>query len=129
MSHKVPLIVDADQNFLDSCLADPRSKTNPPLVASTGKDAQLLLCDNKLDVLAVFVNPNVSDAQGISVIRCAHLQRPGTSIYLLLDKPDPVFDSSRIRQLGIQRVLEKPVTYLDIAKLVLPTTQLFEAAE
>src|SRR5690349_18301901 len=121
MHHPSPLIVDPDRVFLDACLANPKSQDFPPLVASTGSEAQRLLSDMSVKVMGVFVNPKVSNPNGISVIRCAHQRRPGTAVYLLSDSHTIDFDKDQLRHLGIQGVLEKPTTYAEIAKLVMPT--------
>jgi response regulator RpfG family c-di-GMP phosphodiesterase len=114
------LVVDPDPEFHDMVRKDPRSQNVPPLLAKTGRDAQLLLADSSRLFVAVVINPATRDPGGISVIRAAHQHRPATPIYVI-HEGEPPFAEPELRRLGVQRSLKKPMTYAQIVDVVAPS--------
>src|SRR5688572_5959779 len=109
MIARVPLIVDPDTIFLSSFSNHPSAKEFPPLLASKGADAQRILTDRTKGILGTFVNPSITGPGGISIIRCAHQNRPGIPVYILEDPGQPLFEQDEMRLLGVQKKIWKPI--------------------
>ncbi|MEO5971188.1 MAG: HD domain-containing phosphohydrolase [Bdellovibrionia bacterium] len=97
----VRLIVDTDVNFLASLSSHPRAIISPIITTIDWKKAQLCLADTNKSFTAIFVNSNLQNGNGYSVIRFAHRFRPATPIFLLLDKGAPAISTEELRQLGV----------------------------
>jgi len=123
------LVVDPDLSFLTGLINDPKAKSLPPITAQTGKSAQLALADTTQRFCGVFVNPKVAEPHGLSVVRFSHYHRPSTPIYLIHEKESPPLVGGDIRSLGIQKCLEKPVTYGQLMDLVMPAQLLVDPKE
>ncbi len=123
---RIPLIVDPDQNFLDSLQKDPKAKQIPPQVARTGKDAQLLLSNKEHQYLGIFINPNVENPSGLSVIRFAHQSRPATPLFMLHEGVELLTPDEQ-EKLGIKKAFAKPITYSQILEVVGPKVISFDA--
>jgi response regulator RpfG family c-di-GMP phosphodiesterase len=123
------LVADPDPLFLEALRSDPKTKSIPLLTATTGYDAQSVLAAKEWPVAAIFVNVGVKDPHGLSVIRCAHIQRPATPVYLLRDGGPLPFDKEDIDRLGIQREFSKPLTYASMLASVLPGMATFNPEE
>ena len=50
------LIADSDLTFLTSLSSDPKAAGLPPVLAKTGKEAQILLADSEKVFAGVFIN-------------------------------------------------------------------------
>lgn len=120
-----PLIVESDPAAIEAFTQDPTAKKLPPLVASSGKDAQLILADYNRSFAGIFVNPAVVNPGALSVIRCAHQFHPATPMYLIYDEP-LTFTERELKSLGIQKALKKPMTYGQMLALVGPLLATFE---
>lgn len=124
-SQRTVLVVDSDNDFLTSIKIDPKASSRPPVLASNGKEAQLVLSDRNRPLLGVFVNLNVKNTDGISVIRAAHLHRPALPIYLLCDGA-PELSPQELSNLSIQEALSKPLTYFQLLEIVNPAALIFD---
>lgn len=120
------LIADADLEFLDSIKADPLAKENPPILTSSGKEAQLALANEQNVFSGIFVNPTVSRPAGISVIRFARLYRPATPVYLLIDQENP-FSPAELKHLRIEEVLKKPMKFENFSNKVTHRVRSFDS--
>ena len=105
------LIVDANQDFLDALLSDPTAADPLPLVANTGKKAQLFVADEAEAISSIFVNPTVGTEATLSLIRFTHLMRPMVWIFIMSDKepsvsPLPPFQEDEIKRLGVKQLLK-----------------------
>lgn len=119
---KSTLIVDPDRQFLESLQADVKAAYFPPLLAKTGKQAQLAMSDPEQPLFGLFINPKISSAHGLgflSVIRFAHQRRPSMPIYLIYEESLPI-NAEEMSGLGIQEALAKPISYSKIVSLVTP---------
>jgi putative nucleotidyltransferase with HDIG domain len=122
-----PLVIDPDTDFLNS-LKEAQSK-QPKVglfLAINGKDAQSLLSDTQKPVSAIFINPKIVDPEWIYVVRYIHQHRVGTPIYIICDGPPPVSEKE-LRQIGIQKVIQKPVTFDQIIQTISPVMSKFDA--
>ena len=109
--------------------SDPKTQTYPLLIAYSGREAQLMLCDPDKRFAGIFVSPTLQRTPNwISVIRCAYQNRPATPIYMILpDQSESVpLDHIDLKRLGIKDSIEKPVTYGEITKLVSQITLTFD---
>ncbi len=122
------LIVDPDPNFLQTLRSDPRANHVPPLIAASGKEAQLQLANPNILLSGVFVNPSIADPNGFSVIRFSHQYRPATPIFVIHDG-DSTLTKDDLNGLGIQQALKKPLNYTQIMELITPTALLFDAED
>jgi response regulator RpfG family c-di-GMP phosphodiesterase len=123
---KPPLIIDPDKDFLKQ-LADTRDPSKPaPITKNTGKDGQLLIANLNQELSAIFVNPAVLNPGGISVIRSAHQHRPSLPVYVIYDQQPP-FSAQELKQLGIQKAIQKPIAYEQIVDLITPAKLQFNA--
>ncbi len=113
-STKHPLIIDSDASFLASLKNHPSAATNPPIVAANGKSGQLLLVDTGRSYSSIFVNLNLKDGYGLSVVRFAHRYRPSIPKFSLHDSGNSEYTAQELHRLGIQGVVNKPATYDDI---------------
>lgn len=113
------LVVDPDTGFLEQVMKDPRNSRAPAITASTIRDAQLLIADKTRPLIALFINPVLPTAFDITLIRHAHHYRPSTPIYLLHDLPLPL-SQKEFESIGIQNLLQKPVTYTQIVDIADP---------
>ena len=118
------LIADPDENFLAALLGDPKAAQNPPLVAKNGKEAQLKLSDKTQPIAGLFVNPRILSTDVLSVIRCCHMHRPATPIFLIHDGTSP-FSEEQLKSLPIQELLKKPITYSELSAKVGPVNFVF----
>src|SRR5687768_12462719 len=85
---KPPLIIDPDLAFLKALEADPQTKLLKPLLAQTGKEAQTILGNAKIDIGGIFINSELPADSGhncFSVIRFCRQQRPKVPIYVIFD--------------------------------------------
>ena len=125
------LICDSDTHFLQSLGSDSHAGQGPPMLTSTGKEAQLLIADDTNEIAGVFVSANVvGEGLGpgwISVLRSVHQHRLATPVFFLADKGAPPPDEN-LDNLGVQKTIYKPVSYPEIAKLVLPERINFDPA-
>ena len=123
------LICDPDSSFLKSVEDDPRAKQDPPILVTTGKDAQLAIANEKRDIAAVFVSPEINISGigpgWISVVRFTHQHRLATPIFLLSQKSSPI-EEDELNKLAVQRALSKPISYSEMARLVLPESVFFD---
>ena len=108
---RIPLIVDSNFDFIDAMRNDPLCKSLPAVLTESGKTAQLALSNTSQPISSVYVNLNLANGYGYSIIRFAHRYRPATPIFILLDEGEKALDPKTIRQLGVQQVLQKPVSY------------------
>lgn len=122
------LIVDKDSQFAKALQSDATGKPVKPVIVDSGKEAQALVSDKTQDFLAVFINSSTTDCKGVSVIRCVHTQRPLTPIFLLYEKDSPApFSPQDLKQLGVRKVLSKPLEYSQLIELVAPSTLGFDS--
>ena len=121
------LIAESDVKFLDTITSDPQSKVLPPVIAKTGKEAQLLLADSNRHFGGVFVSPTVLNPHAISVIRFSHLHRPATPVFLIHEGQCP-FSPDDMKQLGIEKALPKPLKYSDLMALISPAVAVFDSS-
>ncbi len=119
------LLVDDDATLLESLKTDSFAQKDPPMVAATGREAQLFLADPKMKFLGIFVNPAISYPGGISVIRCAHQHHPATPVFILHNAESP-FNDKEMKQLGIHKAIPKPVPYKEILGLVRPIVSMVD---
>ncbi len=122
------IVVDADIEFLKSLKEDPRARSVPPVTVENGRHAQLALADTTKSYSGIFVNPNIESPYGISVLRFAHLHRPGVPVYLIHEPNSQPFSDLELRGLTIQRTIPKPLSYTQLVELVGPVAMGFDAA-
>ncbi len=120
----IPLIVDPDEVFLDS-LIKTNTQGPPPLIASSGKAAQLAIADLSQKISGVLINPAISNPSGISVIRSTHLHRPSIPVFLIYDNKLP-FNDKELRRLGVKKSIQKPISIQTIYEIVQPKVSLFD---
>ena len=121
------LIVDPDRKFVDGIYQDPRSQQFPPIIAQTGKDAQLALADVKQLFTGVFVNLAVENPHGLSVIRFCHQHRPATPLFLLHEAGPPPLEPYILKQLPILGLVAKPISYAKLLDRITPKEAVFDA--
>lgn len=119
------LVVDPDPTLPAQLKADPKAQAYVPLVLTSGKDAQLALADTTNNFVGVFVNPKITPASALSVIRFAHQHRPATPIYLIHDGKFP-FSEQDLKMLPVQEVLQKPIALTKMVELVAPLSQYYD---
>src|SRR4051812_47276903 len=112
-----PLIVDPDVDFLNALRSEKTSWQVVPMTSSTGREAQLLISDANTSYCGIFINPKVTQPSGISVIRCARLNKPTTPVYVLNDNL-PSIDEKELKQLGIAKSIQKPIKFDQIMGLI-----------
>jgi len=130
---KSPLIVDINDQFIFELTDNPQAKHNPPLIARTGKEAQLIIANSEIQIAGVFVNPGFySDKRDngpgpISVIKFSKKHRMSVPIYILngKDENDELVKLD-FHELGVKQVLEFPITYTMILELVAPHVITFD---
>ncbi len=119
------LVVDSDPEFLNKLRSDPKAEQAPPLSAQSGKEAQAIIANPNQPLAGVFVNPKLTGPGGISVVRFAHFHRPALPIFLIHEGDCPV-EKNELKNLGIQRTLQKPLTYPQLINLVTPLAVFFD---
>jgi putative nucleotidyltransferase with HDIG domain len=119
------LIADPDENFLATLLEDPKAAHHPPLIAKNGREAQLKLADKTQSISGLFVNPRILSPDVLSVIRCCHIHRPVTPIFIIHDGTSP-FSEEQLKSLPIQELLKKPITLSELHSKVGPITFIFD---
>lgn len=118
------LVVDPDEGFLRSLQAGTNA---PMLVAKTGAEAQKIMAGSDPVISAIFVNPRIAAPYGLSVLRFAHLKRAGTPLFLIQEDEQSPFDEQQKRALAIQDSIRKPVKGSELAALVSPILENFDA--
>ena len=119
----VALVVDPDLQFIQTIRDDPRAALSPPLIATSGREAQLLLAESSNLIAGVFINSKVITPEGgpdaVSVIRFSKQRRANTPIYVIYDEPleTPL---SVFHELGVKDALKKPLSYSKMLQLVSP---------
>ncbi|MEW6056522.1 MAG: HD domain-containing phosphohydrolase [Bdellovibrionota bacterium] len=125
------LIADPDRDFLNTFRTAEVKAIAPgalPVTAPSGHVAQEMIADPKRMFLGIFVNLDLENPSAVSVIRCAYYHRPATPVYVLQDgKPSTLLEVEDLSKLGIRKLLQKPVTYADMVKLVAPIAISFDA--
>src|SRR6478609_4174143 len=101
-----PLIVDPDGEFLKTVSTPTNDLKFVFLKADSGKDAQLIIADHELQISAVFINLDVKNPPGVSVIRAVHQHRPGTPVYVIYNTTLP-YDEKDLKLLGVQKAIQK----------------------
>ncbi|MBI4925962.1 MAG: HDIG domain-containing protein [Bdellovibrio sp.] len=119
-----PLIVDSDTNFINKIKTEAETQSIQPIFATRGKDAQLLIANSKNHFAGIFVNPNITNPHGFSVIRFSHFYRPALPIYIIADESIS-FKEEELKKLGVQKIIHKPINYSTIAKLITPHSIFF----
>lgn len=119
------LIADSDKEFLEKIKVDPNAQKIPPILAHTGKMAQLSIADVNVPLLGVFVNTSITQPSGVSVIRAARQHRPATPVFVIYDK-NPPLSEKELKELGVQKAVAKPVTYDQLVSLVSPAISTFD---
>lgn len=123
------MIVDSDSAFLQEMKDDPKASMSPPVIARTGKEAQLTFANLDIPIAGLFVNINVTTPEGgpggTSVIKFAHQLRPSTPIYILLDEGISI-EIEDFKSLGVRNSITKPVTYTKMLELVAPHAIMFD---
>lgn len=119
-----PLIVDPDTQFINKIREEAKTQPIPAVFADRGKDAQLLIANQKNSFSGIFVNPNITNPHGFSVIRFAHFYRPALPIYLIYDDKLPI-PEEELKKLAVQKSIKKPIPYTTIIKLVTPHSIFF----
>ena len=120
------LVVDPDPEFLKWLQSDPCTVLAPPVVAQSGKEAQSILADRGRRYSGIFVNPNIADPGGLSVLRCAHIHHIGTPLFLLCDGDSP-YNNQELKRLAVHQALRKPLSYAELLALVAPIIPTFDA--
>ncbi|MBI2711918.1 MAG: HD domain-containing protein [Bdellovibrio sp.] len=121
------LICDADLTFLGTLSGDPKAASLPPVLAKSGKEAQLLLADTTRVFAGVFVSCDLPNPNAISVIRFAHLHRPATPVFLTHGEKCP-FTPDELKRLGVSKALAKPMKYADFMSHISPSVAFFDTA-
>ena len=123
------LIADTDYHFLESLKNDPINRQYPIKTALSGGDAQAIISDRENLLMGIFVSPTVEKPGWISVIKCAHTNRPATPIFLIQNDKTSYSQLTDIdiQKLGVKGTVEKPITYEEIVKLVAPIALSFDA--
>lgn len=121
-----PLIVDSDPQFIASIQKHLDSRRIPPVIAATAAKAENCLSNPAQSYSAIFLNPIQLPPGGVKLIELARYYHPSTPLFLLYDR-EPSFSISEMNRMGIEKTIEKPVSYdslLATVKQSIPLTQL-----
>lgn len=124
------LVVDSDDQFVESFEVRASLDKFPVKAVRDGKNAQLILAEKAFSISGIFLNPRLMGSPNwISVLKCAHLNRPATPLYLICDDQKTVMEvkSMDTRKLRVKEALLKPLEYDDLLKLVAPLVVDFNA--
>lgn len=125
------LVVDPDDSFVQSLSLGYVHAAFPVLPANEGAMAQTFLSDSGSPLSGIFVNPRTPGVGWISIIRCAHMHRPATPIYVLQDEgtSTPELQYVDLKKLGVRDTLKKPVDYKKMIRLLSPIVMNFDKTE
>ncbi len=124
------LVADADVPFLISLRDDSKTALVPVATAESGRQYQTLLADQTRSYYGVFLSITQKDASVVGLVKFTHLRRPGVPIFLIKQAHDVVpFTESELRTMGIHKVLDKPINYLEMLSLIVPLRVLFDPDE
>ncbi len=115
------LVFDSDPKLPAMLKARAAYAHYPIEVSTTMDDATRKISDiNKL-FAGIFINPFQGGAPAIGFVRTAMSLRPGTPIFLVLeDRSLLPLGEPELKKLGIHSLLEKPISYGDLIKLISP---------
>jgi HD-GYP domain-containing protein (c-di-GMP phosphodiesterase class II) len=122
------LILDSGTNFSANLKDDPLFNTYPFVHVTNGEEAQNLLYQKKLNFSGIFISPTVnSKPNWVSVVKCALLNYRFLPIFLIQEEGESKrLQEIDLRNLGIQSVVSREITYPEIIKLVSPVLVNFE---
>ncbi len=121
-----PLIVDPDSKFIDSIWNDRMTGLIPPVVSMTGMEALKILAQFKQPFSGVFINPLLTDQNPIAIVKASHHYHAGVPIYFLNDAGYDGLSNGELEKIGIQKKVQKPITYEEMIKLVTPAVMIFD---
>jgi response regulator RpfG family c-di-GMP phosphodiesterase len=130
-SSRPVLVVDPDLDFVESISQGQVHASFPVLPAHEGAAAQMFISDSRSPLSGIFVNPKTPGVGWISVIRCAHMHRPATPIYVLQDSgaATPELQYVDLKKLGVRDQITKPVDYKKMIRLLSPIVMNFDKTE
>ncbi len=127
------LIADPDPNFIDELINDPSFQTQPPVLAQTGTEAQKIIAQFKKAFAGIFISPSIDDPHILQLIKSCHYYHPGVPIFLLDAPPNPKkpvqLGPQDLNDLGVQKILKKPIKLSELIKLVNPASVIFDPQE
>lgn len=125
------LIADPDYAFVETLKNDPKTRQFPLIVAQSGADAQLIITNREKILAGIFISAFVENPSWLSVMRCAHMNRPATPIYMIKDDHlgFSQLTPEDLKKLGVKSTLEKPFTYSQVIELIAPLSIGFDAKE
>lgn len=122
------LVADHDEKFIETLRSHEKTREYPLLIAGTGTEAQRILADRSELLVGVFVSPELLEPSWISVVKCAHMNRPATPLFFIQkDHSWNELTPNDLRKMGIKGQLTKPVNYADMVNIVAPIALRFDA--
>ncbi len=116
------LITNNDPLFIEGIWKDPQSKVIPPIIFQNGRETEDFLKKFKQPVAGIFFNSSLKDIPVIELIRCCHLYQPAVPIFIIADNKknkNITFSEKELNLLGIQKILQDPVSFSNIIQQVI----------
>lgn len=117
----IVLVADTDPVFVETLQKEHHSDRFVLKFAATGKEAQGLISGSPEPFYAIFINPEISEPSGLSVVRCAFMNRPSTPVYMITNNESPMgLTPKDLKKIGVREVLHKPLSLKAMIDLVSP---------
>ncbi len=122
------LVADSDGKFVKVLSEHPRTKEYPIKIAITGADAQKIICNQNELLMGIFVSRSMQNPPWISVVRCAHMNRPATPLFFIQENKDDWSEITQddLKKIGIKATVTKASSYEELIKLVAPIALSFD---
>ncbi len=115
------LVIDADLEFIASLKNDPAKEFCELISVKNEKELSELLSGPFCPYAGIFLNPAVTQPEGLSILRIAREYRPVLPIYLLYEQNHiPSLSIEKMQELGIHQAVKKPLTYSQMVELLSP---------
>lgn len=112
------LVIADNIEFVEAMKADEQCKNHMVHYVSALDHAKIILSDSKKKFNCIFIDPEISEGAGVSLIRNCHSYQAAVPIYLILDDLKKLGEAITEKNIGIQGLLKGPAEMVAIAKII-----------
>ncbi len=115
---KTILVADNDDKFTTKLFSEANLHTVKCIIVKNEADAQKILSDSQIELSSVFINPEIDNQIGLSIIQSSYKNRPLTPVYFLVsDNTKLPLTTDELRHIGISDIYKKPLDYFYMVKV------------
>lgn len=117
MAPEILLIAD-NLEFIEALKADEQCRTHSVHYAKSVDEAKAILSEGKIKFNCIFINPDLSEGTGVTLIRNCHAYQTAVPIYLIVESLEKLGNAITEKNIGIQGTLKDPAEIVSIAKII-----------